>query len=218
MVRLQSSSLIPSMSPCLSSAVPEGNQRFKLNFRGQNQRSNSWGSFRHCLGGSDWQAQTQSKAFPSRRQSLLATTGLLEENMLPLLPYWLSSRVKKVLMLCKFLAQRRQGATFFSCEINFSMELARSYCQPKQLPLLSSIFRSVIGLWVETWQRNETSCSKSNPVQSSRSTCPRKGRLLRFELNSTATSDGGVQKLENDVSLCQAWFWIDSNQSLQPNQ
>ena len=41
-----------------------------------------------------------------------------------------------------------------------------------------------------------------NPVQSSRSvstTCPRKKRLLRFELSSTATSDGGAQKLGNDV-------------------
>ena len=28
---------------------------------------------------------------------------------------------------------------------------------------------------------------------------PRKGRLLRFESNSTATSDGGAQKLGNDV-------------------
>ena len=30
-------------------------------------------------------------------------------------------------------------------------------------------------------------------------TCPKKGRLLRFELNSAATSDGGAQKLGNDV-------------------
>ena len=39
-------------------------------------------------------------------------------------------------------------------------------------------------------------------MQSSRSistTCPREGRLLRFESNSTATSDGGAQKLGNDV-------------------
>ena len=39
-------------------------------------------------------------------------------------------------------------------------------------------------------------------MQSSRSvstTCPRKWRLLRFELNSAVTSDGGEQKLGNDV-------------------
>ena len=56
------------------------------------------------------------------------------------------------------------------------------------------------------WHWNRTACSESNTVQSSRSkstTCPRKGRLLRFESNSTATSDGGAQQLGNDV-------WHDS--------
>ena len=83
------------------------------------------------------------------------------------------------------------------------MELARRFCQTMQRPSLRSIFRSAIGLWVKIWHRNKASCSESNPVQSSRSkltTCPRKGRLLRFESNSTATSDGGAQKLGNDVS------------------
>ena len=86
--------------------------------------------------------------------------------------------------------------------MKISMELARSCCRPKQRPSLRSIFLSVIGLWVKIWHRNKTACSESNPVQSSRSkstTCPRKGRLLRFESNSTATSDGGAQKLGNDV-------------------
>ena len=32
-----------------------------------------------------------------------------------------------------------------------------------------------------------------------RRTCPRKGRLLYFDANSAATSDGGAQKLGNDV-------------------
>ena len=79
------------------------------------------------------------------------------------------------------------------------MELARSWCRPKSL---RSIFLSVIDLWVKIWHRNKTACSDSIPVQSSRSkstTCPRKGYLLRFESNSTATSDRGAQKLGNDV-------------------
>ena len=42
------------------------------------------------------------RAFPSRRQSLRAATGSLEENVLPLLRYWLSSTVKKVLKLCRY--------------------------------------------------------------------------------------------------------------------
>ena len=59
-----------------------------------------------------------------------------------------------------------------------------------------------IGLWVEIWHRNKTACSESNPGQNSRSkstNCPKKGRLLRFESNSKATSDGGAQKLGNNV-------------------
>ena len=86
--------------------------------------------------------------------------------------------------------------------MKFSLELARSCCRPKQLTSLCSIFRSVIGLWVRIWHRNKTACSKLNPVQSSRSKstiCPRKGCLLRFALNSTATSDGCAQNLGNDV-------------------
>ena len=46
--------------------------------------------------------ENKLRAFPSRRQSLLAATGSLEENVLPLLLYWLSSRVNKVLMLCRY--------------------------------------------------------------------------------------------------------------------
>ena len=82
------------------------------------------------------------------------------------------------------------------------MELARSCCRPKPRPWLRSIFLSVIGLCVKLWHRNKTKCSESNPVQSSRSkstTCPRKGRMLKFESNSTATLDGSAQKLGNDV-------------------
>ena len=65
-----------------------------------------------------------------------------------------------------------------------SIKSARSCCRPKQHPSLSSILQSFIGLWVKIWQRNKTADSKLSPVQSSRSkstTCPRKGRLLRFE-------------------------------------
>ena len=91
---------------------------------------------------------------------------------------------------------------FFSLEMECPLESAGSCCRPKQRPSLRSILRSFIGLWVKIWHRNKTSCSESNPVQSSRSkstTCPRKGSLLRFESNSTETSDGGAQNLGNDV-------------------
>ena len=102
-------------------------------------------------------------------------------------------------MLCKF---RAATSHFFFPVNEISMELARSCCLPRQRPSLCLIFLSVIGLWVKIWYRNKTAYSKSNPVQSSRSestTCLRKGRLLRFQSNSAATSDGGGQKLGNDV-------------------
>ena len=160
------------------------------------------------------------------------------------------------------------------------MEWAGSCCWPKQRPSLRSILQSFIGLWVKLWHRNKTTGFESNLVQSSRSmsmTCPRKGHVLRFKLNSTATSDGSTQKLGNNVrldsesistkvcspisskwnatclrkgrllrfklnstatsddsaqmlqmtvsklqmtvrKLCLAWFWMDCNQRLQPNQ
>ena len=51
-----------------------------------------------------------------------------------------------------------------------------------------------------------------NPVQSSRSkltTCLRKGRLVRSNLNSTATSKGAHKSLETMSYYCLVWFWMD---------
>ena len=106
------------------------------------------------------------------------------------------------LMDCKFRAVTSH--IFFVVKWNFQswMELARSRCRPKPRRLLRSFFRSRFGLWVKLWHRNKTTCSESNPVQNIRSkltTCLRKGRLLRFTSNSTATSDGGAQKLGNEL-------------------
>ena len=138
-----------------------------------------------------WTVEHKHRAFLSRWQSLLAATGSLEKTVLPLLLYWLSLTVKKVSMLCRFA----------------SLNLV--------------IIHSLVGLWVKIWHRNKTACPKSNSVQSSRSksiprmTCPKKGRLLRFESNSTVTSEGGAQKA---LKWYLARFWINSNQSLQPNR
>ena len=83
-------------------------------------------------------------------------TCLLEENMLLPLRYWLISRVQKGVMLCKY---RAASSHLFLYEIKFSMELMRSCCQPKQRPILCSIFLSFIGLWVKvgmscpSWQQ-----------------------------------------------------------------
>ena len=104
----------------------------------------------------------------------------------------------------------------FHVKCNFRWNWWRR-CRPMQCPLLRSIFRSFVGFWVKIWHRNKTACSESNPVQSSRSkstTCPVVGRLLRFESNSTVITDGCAKAWKR----CMAWFWIDSNQTLQPNR
>ena len=57
----------------------------------------SWGSTQalwHSFGWSDWRAQTQGVSMSAA--VTVATTGSLEENVLSLLQYWLSLRVKKV--------------------------------------------------------------------------------------------------------------------------
>ena len=75
-------------------AVPEGNS----------ERAKSTAKLLGLLSGSACAGQMgehKHRVFPSLLQSLWAATGSLEENMLPLLLYWLSSRANKVLMLCK---------------------------------------------------------------------------------------------------------------------
>ena len=88
--------------------------------------------------------------------------------------------------------------------MKFSMAISRSVTCYRAKPgsLLRSVFRSFIGLWVYVWHRNNPLFFESSPLLSCRSkstTCPRKGRLFRFHSNSTATSDGGAQKLGNDL-------------------
>ena len=116
--------------------------------------------------GTAWAGRTgehKHRAFPSRRQSLRAATGSLEENMLPLLRYWLSSIVKKVLMLRRYWAMTTDF--FFIGKWSFHGIDQKL----KQRPSLRSILRCFIGLWVKIWHRNKTACSELNPVQSSRS-------------------------------------------------
>ena len=48
------------------------------------------------------QHSCKHRELPSWLQSLSVATGLLEKKVLPLLLYWLGSRVKKVLNVCKF--------------------------------------------------------------------------------------------------------------------
>ena len=146
MVRRHSSSLSPISSPCLSSGIlSEGCSRRKLTAKLLGPLSGSACAVRT--------GEHKHRAFPSR-----AATGSLEENMLPLLQYWLSSRAVTY---------------FFHVKWNFHRS-AGSCCRPRPRP----IFLSFNGLWAKIWHKKKTACSESNPVQSSRSVstnCPRKG-------------------------------------------
>ena len=83
---------------------------------------------------------------------------------------------------------------------NWREVVANQSCAHRFAQSLNQLYW-VIGLWIESWHRNKTACSESNPVQNRNlSRRPFQGRLLRFKSNSTATSDGGTQKLGNDVS------------------
>ena len=173
--------ILPVIWQSLPKAIPEVNQRFWL----QDLRPSSWGS-----SGTAWAGRTAStntghflvggSCCRQRQACLRKTCYCFCRN-------WLSLRVKIVIMVCRY---KPATSLYFSCEMKFSMESATGCCRPKQHPFLCLIFLSVIGLSVKIWHRNKTSCSEENPVQSSRSkltTCMKKGCLLRFELNSTAT-------------------------------
>ena len=68
------------------------------------------------------------------------------------------------------------------------MELTRTCCQPKLCSSLLPLFHSFSGLLVSS--------------RSKFTTCPRKRlRLVRFQLNSTATSGCGAQKLRNNICM-----------------
>ena len=185
-------------------AVPEGYGRF----RGQNQWPSSWG---HSLAlhGWVWRASTNTGHFqvcssccwPPQELSRKACyhscyTDSVQES-------------KKFKCFVNF---GQQLVTFFLREIKFSR--ARSCCRPKQCPLLSSIFRSVIGLWVETWHR--TKLHVQNWIL-----C-KAADLNLFEERAFAQiwiewhSDFRWLRAKA-WKRCQAWLWIYCNQNLQQN-
>ena len=93
-----------------------------------------------------------------------------------------------------------------TCGNGILLDFARTCHRPKQSSLLcslGSLFWSVIGLWVKIRYQNKSSCSKSNLVPCSRSkstTCPRNGRLYKFKMKSTTTSNSDAcLKLSNDL-------------------
>ena len=122
MVRRQSSSLSPAAAlPVIWQSLWTLFQKLIECLEGKINGQALGAALWLCLRGLDGQAQTQpGREFPSWRQSLQAATCSLEENMIPLLRYWLSSRVNKVLTLCKFWTVTTPTSHFlFSSDMKF---------------------------------------------------------------------------------------------------
>ena len=146
LVRQHSSSLSPSFSPCRSSGnLSEGCSRRESKLKRGKSTAKLLGLL-SCFGCAPqyagWTGEHKHREFPSWLQSLWAATGLLEENMLPLLLYWLRSRVKKVFMLCKFWAATSHF--FFLCEWNFD-GIGEKLLQIKAAPI--TLLNLSIILW-----------------------------------------------------------------------
>ena len=92
----------PVLQQSLPKAFPEGDQRFWL----QNQWPSSWGCAECALAQLGWvrreEINTGSFTVSCSCWQAVAATGSLEEKCC-----WLSTKVKKVLMLCTFLAVTR---------------------------------------------------------------------------------------------------------------
>ena len=95
--------------------------------------------------------------------------------------------------------------------MKFLTELGRSCYLPKQRPLLRSNFRSLIGLWEKIWHRNKKSSAKQQIYVDD--LCEENASAqIRIEQHS----DFRWQSAKA-WKRCLSWFWIDHNQSLQPN-
>ena len=151
-------------------------------------------------GGSDGQAQTQgvSESAPGSRCG--QRPARLRKT------WYHSCDAESVQEPIRFSIRSATSQLFFLCDMKFPKLLPTKATLIASLTWNLSIIRSPLS---KIWHRNKTACSESSPVQSSGSvstTCLRKGRLLRFESNSAATSDGSAQKLGNDVRRNSEWI------------
>ena len=161
------------------------------------------------------------RAFPSLQQSLRAATGSLEENMLLLLLYWLSSRVKNVLMLCKFRATTSHFCfTFFSCEMTFFLVKWNFHGGGEKLLPTKAAPLASLNLSFIYWSLKKKYDIGTKPHVPNRILCKAAGLNRRPVWGKGACSDSNwtAQWLRwqraKAWKQCLAWFWIDCNQSL----
>ena len=104
----QSSSLSPkfpsSAHSCHLAITPEGCSKKQSNVLSTESMALLFGQ-RYGTAWAGLKGKHRHWTFPSKLQSLWSTTRLLQEEVLPLLWYRLSSRIKKFLMVCKLWAQ-----------------------------------------------------------------------------------------------------------------
>ena len=172
-----------------------------------------------CLHWSDRSAQT---VFPSWWQLLQAATGLLDKNKLPLLQYWLCSRVNNVLMLFNLLA----ATSYFFFHVKWKFQWNWLFFHVKwkfQWLLLTKVAPIAwLNLSISHW-----SLSKNIT----------KEQILLFQMKSCAKQHvwDNMSKERASAQIwieqhsyfrwlsakawkqCQEWFWIDYNQNLQPD-
>ena len=98
----------------------------------------------------------------------------------------------------------------FACEMKFSMELTKNVTYqsgPSHAHCLLNLCQwPFIGLWLNIRHKNKSESNHMQTFQNSRykwTTCPRKGCLLRFELNSTL--------LQIVVGKAWSYLWHDSD-------
>ena len=144
------------------------------------------------------------RAFPSL---LLAATGLLEGNILPLLQTELVQESRKFKWFANFGLWQLMWNEIFNA-IGENLLLTKAV-----LIALLNLSTIYWGLSKE-WHRNEAACSKLNPVQSTRSKLSKKreSAWILIEQHSNFR-----WRNTEDWKQCLAWFWINHNQNLQPN-
>ena len=135
-------------------------------------------------------------------------------ELMPLLHYWFTLRVKKVLMFCNFFALAVTAIFFLIWKKKFH-EFCHNMVQTKRLLIawlnLSIIHQSLSK--IRYW--NKSACPKSNPVQNSRSKStisPRVEYLLSdsFSICVWAFNLKWKHRKQKMIQVCCIWQFIYS--------
>ena len=95
-----------------------------------------------CLSSAIWLEgfDCKNNGLALRAALRLLSQAQLEKNVLPLLLYWLRSRVKKVLMVCKYGVVKSR----YFCNLKWNFDVVRENLLQTKAGLISSFNRSII--------------------------------------------------------------------------